>query len=187
MKFLRVIDFTLAFFALVFASPLMLLIFFIAFIETGMPIFQQDRLGMNEKIFKMFKFRTMHVETASLATHLTDSTSVTKFGKFLRFYKLDELPQLWNVIVGEMSLVGPRPGLQNQTELTKARQKLGIFKVKPGITGLAQIKKIDMSTPTKLAEIDLYMIKTMSLKNYFKYLFLTLKGSGQGDQVKITL
>ena len=76
----------------------------------------------------------------SLATHLTDPTSVTKFGKFLRFYKLDELPQLWNVIVGEMSLVGPRPGLPNQKELTKARQKLGVYKVKPGVTGLAQIK-----------------------------------------------
>ena len=187
MKLLRVIDFTLAFFALVFASPLMLLIFLIAFIETGMPIFQQDRLGMNKKKFKMFKFRTMHVETASLATHLTDPTSVTKFGKFLRFYKLDELPQLWNVIVGEMSLVGPRPGLPNQTELTKVRQKLGVFKVKPGITGLAQIKKIDMSKPEELAEIDSYMIETMSLKNYFKYLFLTLKGRGHGDQVKITL
>lgn len=187
MKLFRVIDFTLAFFALVFASLLMLLIFFIAFIDTGMPIFQQDRLGMNKKTFKMFKFRSMHVETASMATHLTDTASVTKFGKFLRYYKLDELPQLWNVILGDMSLVGPRPGLPNQTELTKVRHKLGVYKVKPGITGLAQIRKIDMSTPTKLAEIDLYMIKTMSFKNYFKYLFLTLKGSGQGDQVKNTL
>ena len=85
-----------------------------------------------------------------------------------------------------MSLVGPRPGLPNQIELTNARQKLGVYEVKPGITGLAQIRKIDMSKPEELAEIDSYMIKTMSLKNYFKYLFLTLKGRGQGDQVKIT-
>lgn len=186
MKLLRVLDFALAFFILIFASPLMLIIFFVALIDTGIPIFQQNRLGINKKKFKMFKFRTMHVETASLATHLTESTSVTRLGKFLRFYKLDELPQLWNVILGEMSLVGPRPGLPNQIELTNARQKLGVYKVKPGITGLAQIRRIDMSKPEELAEIDSYMIKTMSLKNYFKYLFLTLKGRGHGDQVKIT-
>ena len=89
----------------------------------------------------------MKLDTASVATHLASASSITKFGNFLRRTKLDELPQLWNVLKGEMSLVGPRPGLFNQEELTAARDKHGVFNVRPGITGLAQISEIDMSTP----------------------------------------
>ena len=126
----------------------------------------------------------MKLDTASVATHLASASSITKFGNFLRRTKLDELPQLWNVLKGEMSLVGPRPGLFNQEELTAARDKHGVFRVRPGITGLAQISEIDMSTPELLAETDAKMIQGMTMSKYFYYIFRTLAGGGAGDRVK---
>jgi lipopolysaccharide/colanic/teichoic acid biosynthesis glycosyltransferase len=93
------------------------------------------------------------------------------------------LPQLWNVLKGEMSLVGPRPGLFNQAELTEARDALNVFNVRPGITGLGQVSDIDMSTPELLAETDAKMIAEMSLVNYFKYILQTVTGKGAGDRV----
>ena len=162
----------------------MMLILLFAQLEAGRPIFCQERLGRNQVPFVLFKFRTMAPDTLSVATHLVNSSAVTSFGHFLRRTKLDELPQLWNVLKGEMSLVGPRPGLANQTELTFAREKLGIFEVHPGITGLAQINGIDMSMPDLLTETDAKMIAEMSVRNYFKYIFLTVLGKGSGDRIK---
>jgi O-antigen biosynthesis protein WbqP len=130
------------------------------------------------------KFRTMRPGTASVATHLAEASAVTPFGRFLRRTKLDELPQLWNVLKGEMSLVGPRPCLPNQEELIAERQKRGVFEVRPGITGLAQVNGIDMSEPARLAEVDERMIRTLTLKDYFRYLVLTLTGKGSGDRVR---
>ena len=92
--------------------------------------------------------------------------------------------KLWNVLKGEMSLVGPRPGLFNQEELTLERSKLNVFDVRPGITGLAQVNEIDMSTPAKLAEVDKQMIDTLNIKLYFKLILMTVTGSGSGDRVK---
>ena len=126
----------------------------------------------------------MKVDTASVASHLASTASITSFGSFLRKTKLDELPQLWNVLKGEMSLVGPRPGLFNQDELTKARDIKGIYAVRPGITGLAQVSEIDMSTPQLLAETDQRMINTLNIKNYFSYIIQTVSGKGSGDRVK---
>ena len=94
------------------------------------------------------------------------------------------MPQLLNVLVGDMSFVGPRPNLYNQNELIMYRKSLDIYHVKPGITGLAQISKIDMSQPKKLAETDCIMIKELSLIKYFKYIIRTLTGSGRGDVIK---
>jgi len=125
----------------------------------------------------------MRKDTASVASHLASSSSITKFGHFLRRTKLDELPQLWNVLKGEMSLVGPRPGLFNQEQLTLEREKKGVYDARPGITGLAQLNDIDMSTPEKLAQVDAEMMKTMSLVNYFRYIFKTVCGGGSGDRV----
>ena len=126
----------------------------------------------------------MTVDTASVASHLASTASITPFGGFLRKTKLDELPQLWNVLKGEMSLVGPRPGLFNQTDLTAARDAKNVFDVRPGITGLAQVSEIDMSTPELLAKTDREMIDTFNLSNYFKYILMTATGSGSGDRVK---
>jgi lipopolysaccharide/colanic/teichoic acid biosynthesis glycosyltransferase len=143
----------------------------------------QQRVGRDEKLFTLIKFRTMKPETGSVGTHEVDPDQVTTWGKLLRKTKIDELPQLWNVLKGEMSLVGPRPCLPNQTQLIQARTNLGVFSVRPGITGLAQIQGIDMSTPGLLAKTDAEMIRTMNLFNYFKYILLTMCGGGRGDRV----
>ena len=180
----RLLDFLIAAFGLVFGSPILVLLFLIGLLDTGSPIFHQQRLGRNRKPFTIIKLRTMRVGTASVASHLASTGSITFFGHFLRRAKLDELPQLWNVLKGEMSIVGPRPGLENQTDLTEAREAHGVFTVRPGITGLSQINKIDMSTPELLAKTDAEMIRTMSITNYFKYIFLTVIGKGCGDQIR---
>jgi lipopolysaccharide/colanic/teichoic acid biosynthesis glycosyltransferase len=144
----------------------------------------QKRVGKEKKAFTLVKFRTMRKDTASVATHLASASAITPFGSFLRKTKLDELPQLWNVLKGEMSLVGPRPGLFNQEELTAARDAKGVYKVRPGITGLAQVNEIDMSTPELLAKTDAEMIETLNVINYFKYIIQTVFGKGSGDCVK---
>lgn len=181
---IRIFDFIFSLVGIVVGFPILILLAFIGYFDTGSPIFRQVRVGRHQKPFTLVKFRTMKLDTASVATHLASSSSVTRFGGFLRRTKLDELPQLWNVLKGEMSLVGPRPGLFNQEELTASRAKKGVYDVRPGITGLAQISEIDMSTPELLAETDNHMIEGMNLLNYFRLIFLTVKGSGQGDRLK---
>src|SRR5690554_1632146 len=161
----------------------MLLIWLVGLFDTGSPIFRQERVGRYRKPFVLVKFRTMKKDTASVASHLANASAITPFGGFLRRTKLDELPQLWNVLKGEMSLVGPRPCLFNQEELIAERERLGVFKARPGITGLAQVQGIDMSTPQLLAQTDAKMLASLSISNYFKYIFLTVSGKGLGDRV----
>ena len=181
---LRVFDLLFSFFGLLFGFPVLLVIFLIGLFDTGSPLFVQERVGRGKKPFKLVKFRTMSKDTASVASHLASSASITKLGGFLRRTKLDELPQLWNVLLGDMSLVGPRPNLLNQTELIQERDALGVYNVRPGITGLAQVNEIDMSTPALLAKTDREMIDTLSLSNYFRYMLATVSGKGSGDRVK---
>ncbi|GIU20004.1 undecaprenyl-phosphate beta-N-acetyl-D-fucosaminephosphotransferase [Shewanella sp. c952] len=181
---IRLIDFLAAFFGLLFLWPLLLIVTIIGLFDTGSPIFIQTRVGKNKRAFSLIKFRTMSVETKSVASHLANNASITKLGNFLRKTKIDELPQLINVVKGEMSLVGPRPNLFNQEELIKEREKLGVYDVLPGVTGLAQVQNIDMSTPKLLAETDKQMIDTLNIKNYFTYILMTVTGSGSGDAVK---
>lgn len=169
---------------LVVASPLLIGATAIGYLDTGSPLFIQERVGKDKKPFKLIKFRTMKVDTASVASHLADNSSITKLGKVLRKTKLDELPQLINVLKGEMSLVGPRPNLFNQKDLIEAREEMGVYDVLPGITGLAQLSGIDMSTPERLAKKDKEMIDTINLKNYFSYILSTALGKGSGDAVK---
>ena len=180
----RLIDLTIAFFGLILAFPIFITVYVIGLFDTGSPLFFQERVGKHKKPFILVKFRTMSVETKSVASHLASTDSITRLGAFLRKTKLDELPQLWNVLCGDMSLVGPRPNLFSQDELIIARSKKAVYDVRPGITGLAQIQNIDMSTPDKLAKTDAIMIKKMSLKNYFLYIIKTVTGSGAGDAVK---
>jgi O-antigen biosynthesis protein WbqP len=180
---IRLFDLLFSFFGLLLGSPIFFLLAVLGLFDTGFPFFCQQRVGRFQRPFTLYKFRTMKVDTASVATHLVCSSSITRFGSFLRRTKLDELPQLWNVLVGDMSLVGPRPGLLNHHELIQERQERGVFFVRPGITGLAQVNKIDMSSPAMLAEVDQQMIQTLTLVNYFKYIFQTLVGKGGGDRV----
>jgi O-antigen biosynthesis protein WbqP len=180
----RLFDILFSFVGLLLLSPLLILLFIIGLFDTGSPIFQQERVGRRKKPFCLFKFRSMYVNSPSVATHLSRASSITPFGVFLRKSKLDELPQLWNVLIGDMSLVGPRPNLFNQEELIVERQKLGIYYVRPGITGLAQVNQIDMSTPKLLAETDAEMIKNFNSITYLKIIILTVLGRGNGDRIK---
>lgn len=181
---IRFLDILFSLLGLLFGFPILLVIYLIGLFDTGSPLFRQERVGRNKKPFTLVKFRTMGVNTASVASHLASASSITRLGGFLRKTKLDELPQLWNVLKGEMSLVGPRPGLFNQTELTQERSARGVFDVRPGITGLAQVSDIDMSTPQLLAETDQKMIESLTVGCYFKYILMTVTGSGRGDRVK---
>ena len=183
-KIIRAIDIVLAIMGLLLLWPLMLLIYIVGFFDTGSPVFFQARLGRNKTAFTLLKFRTMHKSTSSVATHEVPAASITPLGSILRKTKLDELPQLINVLKGDMSLVGPRPCLPTQIELIAARDALGVFDAVPGITGLAQINGIDMSVPVRLAEWDQRMIRDLSIATYFEQIFLTMLGHGSGDRVK---
>lgn len=180
----RLLDILFSALGLTLGAPVLLILTLIGWFDTRSPLFRQVRVGRNQQPFTLVKFRTMRPGTASVATHLADAAAITPFGNFLRRSKLDELPQLWNVLIGDMSLVGPRPNLPNQTELITERSQRRVYAVRPGITGLAQIQNIDMSTPAKLAITDAQMLKNLSLHDYFRYIFLTLGGKGQGDRVK---
>ena len=161
----------------------MLILYVLGFFDTGSPLFFQIRVGKHKRLFNLVKFRSMRKETQSVSTHLVDSAMLTKFGKFIRKTKLDELPQLFNVFLGHMSLVGPRPNLPNQVELIALRDRYNVYSVKPGITGLSQIKEIDMSSPEKLAKTDNEMIARFGLKLYISMILMTISGKGFGDRV----
>lgn len=140
-----------AFILLIFLLPIYVVIGLIITLTSNGPILHcSKRIGAGNKIFIMYKFRTMQIDTPQLATHLMDQEKaqryVTNVGKFLRKYSLDELPQLWNIVKGEMSFVGPRPALFNQYDLIELRQRKNIHLLKPGLTGLAQINGRDELT-----------------------------------------
>ena len=180
---IRILDFLMAFFGLLVTFPILFIVTIIGYFDTRSPIFIQERVGKNKIPFKLIKFRTMSVDTKSVASHLASTASITKLGSFLRKTKIDELPQLINVFKGEMSFVGPRPNLFNQEELIAEREQRGVYDVLPGITGLAQVNTIDMSTPRLLAETDQKMIATLTLGDYFKYILQTATGKGSGDRI----
>ncbi len=183
-KILRCMDILLATLGLLAGAPLILFLSVIGWHETGSAFFLQKRVGRYQQPFVIYKFRTMRPGTVATATHLADPAAVTRFGRFLRRTKLDELPQLLNVIRGEMSLVGPRPCLYSQLELIRRRREEGVFAVRPGITGTAQLKGIDMSQPELLAATDAQMINNLSVKVYLRCLLRTVFGQGAGDRVK---
>lgn len=180
-KRMRQLDIALASIALFVASPLMAGVAFFGLFDTGSPLFAQTRMGKNQKPFTLYKFRTMRKGTVSVASHLADTSSITRFGRFLRKTKLDELPQLLNVLKGDMSFIGPRPNLFNQEELIRERAKRNVYDAAPGITGLAQVSGIDMATPALLAETDKRMIDTLCTRSYLNYLLMTMTGKGSGD------
>lgn len=180
---IRVLDLLFSSAGLLLGSPVLLTIYVAGLFDTGSPLFRQERVGRKQKPFTLVKFRTMQPDTASVASHLADASAITPLGAFLRRSKLDELPQLWNVLKGEMSLVGPRPCLFNQVELINERAVRSVFDARPGITGLAQVSRVDMSTPKFLAETDACMLKELTVSSYLKYIFMTIGGKGSGDVV----
>lgn len=181
---IRFVDILLSLAGLVFGAPVLLLIYCAGLFDTGSPLFFQERVGRYRRPFTLIKFRTMDIDTASVASHLASRSSVTRLGALLRKTKLDELPQLWNVLKGEMSLVGPRPGLFNQEQLLHERDIRKVFEARPGITGLAQVSGIDMSTPELLAETDAKMLRQLTLSYYFKLILMTVLGQGRGDRIR---
>ena len=172
-------------FGLIFMSPILLIVSIAIFFEDGSPIFfSQKRIGKNLNIFKIYKIRTMKSETPQLGTHNIDKKFFLKTGLFARKLKLDEFPQLINVIRGELNLIGPRPGLKNQLKLKECRMKRNIFATTPGITGLAQVTGYDMSDPEKLSRIDQYYIENRCLKMDFQIFLATFFKSMRANLVK---
>ncbi len=181
---IRLFDLLFSILGILILLPVFLILLFVGFLDTGSPIFMQERVGRNLKPFNLFKFRSMARDIGHVATHLANVHDITRWGRFLRKSKLDELPQLFNVLRGDMSLVGPRPNLFNQVELINLRIAQNVYSVRPGITGEAQIKKTDMSSPELLARIDANMISRMNILLYFKIIFLTVFGRGGGDPIQ---
>ena len=144
----------------------------------GPGILAQRRIGRDGRQFTCYKLRTMHQNTAQVPTHQVGISALTSIGGFLRRSKLDELPQLLNVLRGDMSLVGPRPCLPTQAELIEARSRLGALGVLPGVTGLAQIQGVDMSDPARLAGIDAQYARTRTFGGDLLIILRTLTGSG---------
>ncbi len=139
----------------------------------GNPILAQVRVGQNEETFKCYKLRTMYTGTPQVGTHNASQNWITPVGRVLRAIKGDELPQLWNVVCGEMSFVGPRPCLPNQTELVEARRAAGIYAIRPGITGIGQVGGLDMSNPQKLVRAELAYLKIRSLTGNIRIVIAT--------------
>jgi lipopolysaccharide/colanic/teichoic acid biosynthesis glycosyltransferase len=160
----RAMDVGLSLVGLIVSAPILLVCAFAIVLDSkGNPIFRQERVGRDSRSFTCYKLRTMRVGTPTAATHEVSQSQVTRVGEFLRRTKLDELPQLWNVLRGEMSLVGPRPCLPMQVALIEARRERGVMDLRPGITGVAQLKGIDMSDPERLAAVDATYIGDVSL------------------------
>jgi O-antigen biosynthesis protein WbqP len=182
----RALDIVLAVVGLIATAPLLLAcVILIRATTKGPGLFRQERVGMNRQPFICLKLRTMRDDTPSAASHDVERTAITPIGRLLRKTKLDELPQLWNVLRGDMSLVGPRPCLPIQTELIEARDRLGVYRVRPGVTGPAQILGIDMSEPHRLAEVDAQWLSHSSVGAYAKTILLTAFGRGLGkDRVR---
>ena len=150
---------------LLIVLPMLVVASIFLFIEDGLPIlFKQERIGLDKKPFTIYKIRTMQKNSPQDGTHILGENFTLKTGGIIRKVKLDEFPQLINVIKGDLNLVGPRPGLPNQTALFNARSRKNIFAIKPGISGLAQVLGYDMSDPIKLAEIDSIYIKYRTVR-----------------------
>lgn len=180
----RAIDLSFALFVFVFLGWLMALVWGAIKLDSRGPgLFVQERVGRNGQTFKCYKFRTMAQGTTQAGTHEVSTASITKIGKFLRGTKIDELPQIVNIVRNEISLIGPRPCLPSQAELVEKRRQLSVFDVKPGISGLAQIQDIDMSTPERLAKEDALYIALQCIPLDIKIAIATATGSGQGDKV----
>lgn len=173
----RIFDIIFSIVLIIILSPLLLLIGVLIFLDDPGPIiFKQSRVGLNKKVFTIYKFRSMKKSTPNIATHLMGDPKkhITRVGRFIRKTSLDEIPQILNILRGEMSFVGPRPALYNQYDLIDLREKFSIHRLLPGITGLAQIKgRDDLNIEVKVAFDKEYLDK-FSFFEDLRILFLTL-------------
>jgi len=164
------------------AAPLCALLMIAVRLESpGSPLFVQKRVGRQKKLFNIFKLRTMLSDTGDHPSHFADPNRITKVGAFLRRTKLDELPQLLNVLGGSMSFVGPRPCLPSQHHLIAERARRGLLDIPPGITGPAQIRGVDMSEPGRLAKVEAEYFTKSTVLSDIGLLAITAFGGGKGD------
>ena len=181
---MRIADILVGIAVLTLALPILAVLALVIRIDSAGPaLFTQRRVGQHEKTFTLVKFRTMAVGTRQAGTHEVSRTSVTRIGAKLRHFKLDELPQAWNLLWGNMTLVGPRPCLLAQTALIEERRRRNVYALKPGLTGLAQVNGVDMSDPVRLAEIDAAYAASRAIQVDIALLSKTFLGKGSGDRV----
>ena len=183
----RILDIILSLSGMIVLSPLFLvLIIAIKLDSKGPVLFKQKRIGLHKKHFFILKFRTMRIDTPKdTPTHLLENPEqwITKVGKFMRKTSLDELPQIWNIFVGDMSIIGPRPALWNQYDLIEERDRYGANDVLPGLTGWAQINGRDELPIKQKAELDGYYVKNMSFALDFRCFFGTILSVLKSDGV----
>lgn len=178
----RIIDVIVVAVASPIVVPLCLLLMaLIKFDSPGNALFVQERIGWRRRSFRLLKLRTMALGTGDKPSHEVSAAYVTTVGRFLRRTKLDELPQLWNILRGEMTFVGPRPCLPSQHVLIAERDSRGLFEFLPGITGPAQIRNIDMATPVLMAEVEATYFAAATPITDLGIIFKTAFGAGRGD------
>ncbi|MAM04349.1 MAG: UDP-phosphate galactose phosphotransferase [Flavobacteriales bacterium] len=182
----RIFDFLFAIFLLsILIIPMTLIALIIKLTSSGTVIYWSDRVGRDNNIFQMPKYRTMDINTPDVATHLLENPEehYTPIGKILRESSLDELPQLWSIICGKMSFVGPRPALYNQDDLIKLRTTFGIEKIRPGLTGLAQINGRDELSIEEKVDLDREYMNRQSLIYDLRVISLTVLKSFRGEGI----
>lgn len=181
----RLFDIFSSSFAIILFSPILILVSVAIKLESKGPIiFKQDRPGINNKLFKIYKFRSMKVDTPNVATDLLDPADfITKLGKIIRKTSLDELPQLFNILKGDMTVVGPRPALYNQYELIEKRTKVNVHKIKPGLTGLAQVMGRDDNSDDQKVQYDKYYLENQSFKLDMYIIYKTIKNTISSEGV----
>ncbi|WP_431030436.1 sugar transferase [Lysinibacillus sp. LZ02] len=184
----RLLDIIISFIALcICILPMICIAVAIKLTSKGPILFKQKRVGVNETYFQIYKFRTMYINTPNVSTESLGDPGkyITSLGKFLRKTSLDELPQLLNILRGDMAIVGPRPALYNQYELIESREKLGVNSIRPGLTGYAQIMGRDFISDNQKVEYDYYYLKNKSLLFDLKIMWQTVFSVAKADGVKV--
>ena len=171
---IRALDLAISILALTALFPIVVLLTCLGTMVFGSPFFLQKRVGQWGQVFIIFKLRTLPISTQSVPTHELNHAEITGYGRFLRRSKLDEVPQLLNVILGQMSLVGPRPCLPSQTAIIRLRESSAVLASKPGITGLAQLHNVHMEFPQEVVELDKKMQSKMNVGFYLQILLTTV-------------
>ena len=178
LPFKRLFDILISLIAILVLSPLLIVLSVVVLIDTrGFPVFRQKRIGKNNKEFLILKFRTMNVKTPrDVPTHLLENPDqyITKCGRWMRKSSLDELPQLFNIFVGQMSFIGPRPALWNQNDLIEGRTKENVHLIRPGLTGWAQVNGRDILSIEEKISLDKYYLEHFNVWLDLKIWFLSI-------------